>query len=95
MGKREHYLREVSEKEEAQLRTLSNSRTELYRTVQRVKLIVSMIDDSTLTAKQAGFKLGISGVCWVKRFNKKVSKDSLINRRVANRVFIQLRCGAN
>ena len=73
MGKRGHHLREVSEEEVAQLRTLSSSRTQPYRTVQRAKLIVSMIDDNTLTAaqaaKQAGFKSSISGACWVKRFN--------------------------
>ena len=43
MGKRIHHLREVSEEEVAQLRTLSSSRTQPYRTVQRAKLIVSMI----------------------------------------------------
>ena len=73
MDKRGHHLREVSEEEVAQLRTLSSSRTQPYRTVQRAKLIVSMIDDNTLTAaqaaKQAGFKSSISGACWVKRFN--------------------------
>ena len=50
MGKRIHHLREASEDDVAQLRTLSSSRTQPYRTVQRAKLIVSLIDDKTLTA---------------------------------------------
>ena len=74
MGKRIHHLREVSEAEVAELRTLSSSRTQPYRTVQRAKLIVSMLDDETLTAtqaaKQVGFKSSNSGTCWVKRFNE-------------------------
>ena len=65
MGKRVHHLREVSEAEVAELRTLSSSRTQPYRTVQRAKLIVSMLDDETLTAtqaaKQVGFKSSNSG----------------------------------
>ncbi len=73
MGKRVHHLREVNEEEAQQLRTLSGSRTEPYRMVQRAKLIVSMLDDKKLTAtqasQQAGFKSGNSGACWVKRFN--------------------------
>ena len=100
MGKRIHHLREASEDDVAQLRTLSSSRTQPYRTVQRAKLIVSLIDDKTLTAaqaaKQAGFKSSISGACWVKRFNEKgIQGNLLINRKVANRVFTQRRCGAN
>jgi transposase len=42
--------------------------------VQRAKLIVSMIDDDTLTAskaaKQVGFKSEVSGAYWVNRFNE-------------------------
>ena len=74
MGKRVHHLRDVNEEEAQQLRTLSGSRTESYRMVQRAKLIVSMLDDKKLTAtqaaQQAGFKSGNSGACWVKRFNE-------------------------
>lgn len=74
MGKRVHHLREVNKEEAQQLRTLSGSRTESYRMVQRAKLIVSMLDDKKLTAnqaaQQAGFKSGNSGACWVKRFNE-------------------------
>ena len=74
MGKRIHHLREVGEAEEIELRTLSSSRTQPYRMVQRAKLIVSMLDDETLTAsqaaKQAGFKTGVPGACWVKRLNE-------------------------
>ena len=74
MGKRIHHLREVSEAEVAELRTLSSSRPQPYRTVQRAKLIVSMLDDETFTAtqaaKQVGFKSSNSGTCWVKRFNE-------------------------
>ena len=40
MGKRVHHLREVSEEEESELRTLASSRTHAYRMVQRAKLIV-------------------------------------------------------
>ncbi len=74
MGKRIHHLREVSEAEDMELRALASSRPQPYRMVQRVKLIVSMLDDETLTAsqavKQVGFKAGVSGACWVKRFNE-------------------------
>ena len=74
MGKRVHHLREVSEEEESELRTLASSCTDAYRMVQRAKLIVSMLDDETRTAsqaaKQVGFKTGVSGACWVKRFNE-------------------------
>ena len=74
MGKRVHHLRDVNEEEAQQLRTLSGSRTESYRMVQRAKLIVSMLDDKKLTAtqaaQQADFKSGNSGACWVKRFNE-------------------------
>lgn len=73
MGKRVYHLREVSEAEESELRTLASSRTAPYRMVQRAKLIVNMLDDEALTAtkaaQQVGFKAGVSGVCWVKRFN--------------------------
>ena len=73
MGKRVHHLRDVNEEEAQQLRTLSGSRTEPYRMVQRAKLIVSMLDDEKLTATQAaqqvGFKSANSGACWVQRFN--------------------------
>ncbi len=74
MGKRVHHLREVSEAEESELRTLASSRTDAYRMVQRAKLIMGMLDDETLTASQAakrvGFKTGVPGACWVKRFNE-------------------------
>lgn len=74
MGKRVHHLREVNEEEAKRLRTLSGSRTQPYRMVQRAKMIVSMLDDKTLTAtqaaQQAGFKSSNSGACWVKRFNE-------------------------
>ncbi len=74
MGKRIHHIREVNEEENAELRRLASSRTHPFRTVQRAKLIVSMLDDKTLTATQAGKKAGFksdnSGACWVKRFNE-------------------------
>ena len=37
MGKRVHYLREVSEREAAELRQLSNSRTQPYRFYSHIK----------------------------------------------------------
>jgi transposase len=71
MGKRIHYLREVSETEEQQLRTLAHSRTQPHQLVQRANLIVNMIDlTASKAAKQAGFKTGVSGAYWVKRFNE-------------------------
>ena len=74
MGKRVHYVRAVSETEEHQLRTLANSRTQLHRLVQRAQLIVNMMVDSQLTASKAamqvGFKTGVSGAHWIKRFNE-------------------------
>ena len=74
MGKRIHFVRVVSETEEHQLRTLANSRTQLHRLVQRAQLIVNMMDDSQLTASKAamqvGFKTGVSGAHWIKRFNE-------------------------
>ena len=54
MGKRIHHIREVNEEENAELRRLASSRTHAFRMVQRAKLIVSMLDDKTLTATQAG-----------------------------------------
>ena len=73
MGKRVHHVRDVSEIESRDLRTLANSRTEPHRIVQRAQLIVNMMDDSQLTASKAalqvGFKTGVSGAQWVKRFN--------------------------
>ena len=69
--KRIHYLREVSETEEQQLRTLAHSRTQPHQLVQRANLIVNMIDlTASKAAKQAGFKTGVSGAYWVKRFNE-------------------------
>ena len=74
MGKRVHYVRAVSETEEQQLRTLANSRIQPHRLVQRAQLIINMLDDSQLTsskaALQVGFKTGVSGAYWVKRFNE-------------------------
>ncbi len=71
MGKRIHYLREVSETEGQQLRTLAHSRTQPHQLVQRANLIVNMIDlTASKAAKQAGFKTGVSGAYWVKRFNE-------------------------
>lgn len=73
MGKRVHYVRAVSGAEEHQLRILANSRTQPHRYVQRAQLIVNLLDDSQLTASKAamraGFKTGVSGAQWVKRFN--------------------------
>ena len=73
MGKRIHHVRDVSEAEDRELRTLANSRTQPHRIVQRAQLIVNMIDDSQLTASKAalqvGFKNRDSGAQWVKRFN--------------------------
>ena len=43
MGKRIHRVRDVSETESRELRTLANSRTEPHRIVQRAQLIVNMI----------------------------------------------------
>jgi len=74
MGKRIHHIREVNEEENTELRRLASSRMHPFRKVQRAKLIVSMLDDATLTASQAakevGFKSSNSGTCWVKRFNE-------------------------
>ena len=74
MGRRTHYIREVNEEENAELRRLASSRTHPFRTVQRARLIVSMLDDDTLTASQASKKVGFkslnSGAGWVKRFNE-------------------------
>ena len=54
MGKRE-FVRLV--KQEHQLRTLANSRTQPHRIVQRAQLIVNMLDDSQLTASKAALRL--------------------------------------
>ena len=74
MGRRVHHICEINEEENAELRRLASSRTHPFRTVQRAKLIVSMLDDNTLTASQASKKVGFkslnSGACWVKRFNE-------------------------
>ncbi len=73
MGLRIHYVRDVSETEDRELRTLANSRTQPHQLVQRAQLLVNMIDDSELTASKAalqvGFKNADSGAQWVQRFN--------------------------
>lgn len=73
MGLRIHYVRDVSETEDRELRTLANSRTQPHRLVQRAQLLVNMIDDSELSAPKAalqvGFSNGDSGAQWVQRFN--------------------------
>ena len=57
--KRIHYLREVSETEEQQLRTLAHSCTQPHQLVQRANLIVNMIDlTASKAAKQAGVQNG-------------------------------------
>ncbi len=65
MGKRIHHIREVNEEENAELRRLASSRMHPFRTVQRAKRIVSMLDDKTLTATQAGKNAGFKWVCKV------------------------------
>ena len=94
-----HHLREVSEEEESELRTVASSRTHAYRMVQRAKLVVSMLDDKTLTATQAAHRQ-VSNQATLVRVGsnasmKRVSQGSPINRKVVNRASIQMRCGVN
>jgi transposase len=65
-------LRPVTPEEERTLRTLAASRTQPIRLVQRAKLLVTMLDDPTVSASVAGRRAGLSGqsgCAWVKRFN--------------------------
>jgi transposase len=66
-------LRRVLPDEERALRTLAASRTQPVRLVQRAKLLVTMLDDPTVSASVAGRRAGLSGqsgCAWVKRFNE-------------------------
>jgi transposase len=66
-------LRPVTAEDERALRTLAASRTKPVRLVQRAKLLVTMLDDPTVSASVAGRRAGLSGpsgCAWVKRFNE-------------------------
>jgi transposase len=67
-------LRTLTAEEKTEIKRLAASRKEPIRLVQRAKIIASMVEDSTLTASQAGFQAGFkssaTGVEWVKRFNE-------------------------
>ena len=65
-------LRPVLPDEKRALRTLAASRTQPIRLVQRAKLLVTLLDDPTVSASVAGRRAGLSGqsgCAWVKRFN--------------------------
>lgn len=67
-------LRPVSATEETQIRHLAASRAKPARLVQRAQVIRALLDDPTLSAKEAGFRAGYrseaSGPKWVRRFNE-------------------------
>lgn len=66
-------LRTVTAEEERELRRIAKSRTAPICLVQRVKVIVNMLDKPELPACEAGLRAGFSstagGTRWVKRFN--------------------------
>ena len=67
-------LRSLTTEKETEIRRLAASRKESHRLAQRAKVIVAMIDDSTLHAPHAGLRAGFggiqSGINWVRRFNE-------------------------
>jgi len=67
-------LRRVSASEEAQIRHLAASRAKPARLVQRAQVLEALLEDPTLSAKEAGFRAGYrsapSGQKWVRRFNE-------------------------
>jgi len=67
-------LRPVSASEETQIRYLAASRAKPARLVQRAQVIVAMLDDRSISAKEAGFRAGYrsapSGPKWIRRFNE-------------------------
>ena len=69
-------LRTLIPEEEAEVRRLATSRKAAVRLVQRAKILVAMLDDSSLNASaasmRAGYKSEVMGPMWVKRFNKVV-----------------------
>lgn len=66
-------LRTLTEEETREVRRLAASRTAAQRSVQRAKIIVALLEDSTLKASAAGLRAGYKsrqvGPQWVKRFN--------------------------
>ena len=67
-------LRELTEEERQEIGRLVRSRTAPVRLAQRSRIIQAMLDDSKLSAAQAGrragYKTEISGQLWVNRFNQ-------------------------
>ena len=68
------HLRALSEEEDSQVRRLAASRAKPARLVQRAHVIEAMLDDPTLSAKDAGRAAGYAadqtGPRWVRRFNE-------------------------
>ena len=67
-------LRPVSAVEEKHIRRLASSRTQPARLVQRARVIQVLLDDPSISAKEAGFLAGYkSEACgrrWTNRFNE-------------------------
>ena len=67
-------VRKLTTEEEAEIRRLANSRKEAIQTVQRARIIALMLDDTELTASDAGLRAGYAstatGSAWVMRFNE-------------------------
>lgn len=67
-------LRPVSASEETQIRHLAASRSKPARLVQRARVIEAMLDDRSISSKEAGFRAGYrstpSGQKWIRRFNE-------------------------
>jgi transposase len=66
-------LREVSEREAAEVRRLAHARQEAVELVRRARLIEYLLDHPEVPATRAGMRVGFgsiaSGSEWVKRFN--------------------------
>jgi transposase len=67
-------VREMSAEEEGKLRELARSRIAPARLVQRARVVVTLLDEPSLGASQAGRRAGYendaSGRTWIKRFNE-------------------------
>lgn len=56
-------LREMTQEEESSVRKLANSQNEPAKMVRRAGILVEMLNDPTLTATDAGCRMGVQHKC--------------------------------